>query len=162
MSEAVTSTIVADWNRLRRLPGGRLLFRYLLGRRVPYTGSISPDVIDLAPGRVRVVMRDRPRLRNHLRSLHAVALANLGELTTGLAVVSSLPGDARAIPTGFSIDFLKKARGRIEAHSAADVESSSEERDVDVAAELVDEAGDTVARFTARWRVGPRSEASGG
>ncbi len=160
MAETAPSAIVASWNRLHGLPGGKALFRYLLGRRVPYTGSISPEVVELSPGRVRVVMRDRPRLRNHLRSLHAVALTNLGELATGLAVTSSLPSDARGIPTGFSIDFLKKARGRIEARCTADVESSADERDVEVGAELVDEAGDTVARFTARWRVGPRRKPS--
>ena len=156
MSDTATSAILASWNRLQGVPGGRALFRFMLGRRVPYTGSISPEVLELAPGRVRVAMRDRPRLRNHLRSLHAVALTNLGELATGLAVISSLPADARGIPTGFSIEFLKKARGRIEARCAANIESSAAERDVDVEADLVDESGDPVARFTARWRVGPR------
>ncbi len=156
MAETDSSGILANWNRLQGLPGGRTLFRYFLGRQVPYTGTISPEVIELTPGKARVAMRDRPRLRNHLRSLHAVALTNLGELATGLAVTSSLPRDARGIPTGFSIEFLKKARGRIEARCDADIESSTEERDVNVEADLVDEAGDTVARFTARWRVGPR------
>lgn len=156
MSESATSAILTTWNRMQGLPGGRALFRFVLGRRVPYTGSISPDVLELTPGRARVAMRDRPRLRNHLRSLHAVALTNLGELATGLAVTSSLPSDARGIPIGFSVEFLKKARGTIEASCAADLESSTEERDVDVEAELKDESGDTVARFTARWRVGPR------
>lgn len=156
MSETATSAILSNWNRLQGVPGGRALFRFMLGRQVPYTGSISPEVLELTPGRVRVAMRDRPRLRNHLRSLHAVALTNLGELATGLAVTSSLPAEARGIPTGFSIEFLKKARGRIEARCSADIERSPEERDVDVRADLVDADGDVVARFTARWRVGPR------
>lgn len=159
MADSATHQILANWNRLRRLPGGKWLFHRFLGRAVPYTGSISPEVVELEPGRVRVAMRDRPRLRNHLRSLHAVALTNLGELATGLAVTSSLPSDARGIPTGFSIEFVKKARGRIEARCAAEVESSPEERDVDVEADLEDESGDTVARFTARWRIGPRRPA---
>jgi len=156
MSESATSAILHTWNRLQAFPGGRALFRFFLGRRVPYTGSISPDVLELTPGRARVAMQDRPRLRNHLRSLHAVALTNLGELATGLAVTSSLPADARGIPIGFSIEFLKKARGTIEASCATEIDSNPEERDIEVAAELKDQAGDTVARFTALWRVGPR------
>jgi acyl-coenzyme A thioesterase PaaI-like protein len=156
MSETATSEILQTWNRLQTLPGGRALFRFVLGRRVPYTGSISPDVLELSPGRARVAMRDRPRLRNHLRSLHAVALTNLGELATGLAVTSSLPADARGIPIGFSVEFVKKARGTIEASCSTEIDSTREERDVEVAAELKDQAGDTVARFTALWRVGPR------
>ncbi len=156
MSQNAASALLDSWNRWSPLPGGKTLFRYFLGRRVPYTGSISPEVLELEPGRVRVAMRDRPRLRNHLRSVHAVALTNLGELATGLAVTSSLPKSARGIPTGFSIEFVKKARGTIEAHCSAVLESSDEERDVDVGADLLDASGDTVARFNARWRVGPR------
>lgn len=156
MSRPATTTLLDSWRRLEGLPGGRRLFRFLLGRTVPYTGTISPEVQELSAGNVRVLMRDRPKLRNHLRSLHAVALTNLGELATGLAVTSSIPSDARGIPTGFSIDFVKKARGNIVAHCDAQVDSSVEERDVDVSADLRDESGDTVARFTARWRVGPR------
>lgn len=155
MPRTAAHAILSSWNRLQRFPGGRILFHYFLGRHVPYTGSISPEVVELTPGKVRVAMRDRPRLRNHLRSLHAVALTNLGELATGLAVTSSLPSDARGIPTGFSIEFLKKARGRIVARCEADVDGSSEVRDIDVEADLMDDAGDVVARFTARWRVGP-------
>jgi acyl-coenzyme A thioesterase PaaI-like protein len=156
MSQTATSAILDTWNRLQGLPGGRALFRFFLGRRVPYTGSISPDVLELEPGRARVAMRDRPRLRNHLRSVHAVALTNLGELATGLAVTSSLPASARGIPTGFSIEFVKKARGTIEASCSTEIEAPEEDRDVDVEAELKDGSGDTVARFKARWRVGPR------
>lgn len=157
MSEASTSTILQSWNRLQGIPGGRRIFRYLLGRTVPYTGSISPEVTELRPGHARVLMRDRPRLRNHLRSLHAVALTNLGELATGLAVTSSLPASARGIPTGFSVEFVKKARGTIEAQCETEIDGIETERDVDVEAELKDESGDVVVRFTARWRVGPRS-----
>lgn len=123
---------------------------------MPYTGTIRPRILELEPGRVRVALRDRRGVRNHLNSVHAVALANLGELATGLAVTTALPPDARGIPIRFEIDFVKKARGTIEASCTTDLEVSSEERDVDVGATLTDPTGDAVARFTARWRIGPK------
>lgn len=122
---------------------------------VPYTGSIRPLVADFAPGYARVAMRDRRAVRNHLRSIHAIALANLGEVTTGLALVSALPDTVRGIPVALSITFHKKARGRLHAECRCTVPQVTDDVEVDVEAHLYDEEGEEVATVTARWRVGP-------
>ncbi|HEV2124756.1 MAG TPA: hotdog fold domain-containing protein [Chloroflexota bacterium] len=149
-------TLLSRWRRLSALPGGKLLFSRLVGRMAPYTGTIQPRVVELTPAYAKVQMRDRKRVRNHLNSIHAIALVNLAEVTSGLAFNSALPEDARAILTGISIEYLKKARGLLTAECVCPVPESSEERDYEIQATIQDEAGDVVARATARWRVGPR------
>ena len=79
---------------------------------------------------------------------------NLGELTTGLALTFGLPDDARGIPTRLTIEFVKKARGRLTAECQAPPVDISAERDYDVEAVITDPSGDVVARCTARWRIG--------
>src|SRR5690606_31083744 len=126
------------------------------GRMVPYTGSISPRVEALRDGYARVSMRDRRRLRNHLRSIHAVAVMNLAEVTGGLALNYGLPADARAILTGLSIEYLKKARGTLTAEAELQIPDSSERREYEFETVVRDSEGDEVARARARWLVGPR------
>ncbi len=149
--------LLSLWRRLEPLPGGRRLFSFLLGRAARYTGSISPRVLELAPGHARVGLRDRPAVRNHLRSVHAVALMNLAEVASGLATISSLPPGARGILAGLSIEYLKKARGPLEAVCDATIDYAGERREVPVDAVIRDAAGDVVARATARWLIGPET-----
>lgn len=149
--------LLSLWRRLEPLPGGRRLFSFLLGRAARYTGSISPRVLELAPGHARVGLRDRPAVRNHLRSVHAVALMNLAEVASGLATISSLPPGARGILAGLSIEYLKKARGPLEAVCDAAIDYAGERCEVPVESVIRDAAGDVVARATARWLVGPET-----
>jgi uncharacterized protein (TIGR00369 family) len=139
------------WTRLRALPGGPWLFSRAIGWLVPYSGSIRAWVRELRPGYARLTLRERRGIRQHLGSVHAVALVNLGELTSGLAMLTALPPGARAIVTQLSAEYFKKARGMLTAESTVGTVGTEE---VLVEAEIRDATADVVCRVTARWRVG--------
>jgi acyl-coenzyme A thioesterase PaaI-like protein len=145
------------WRRLEPLPFGSLIFSRLIGLMVPYTGTIGAHVRELAPGRARVTLRDRRRVRNHLDCVHAVALVNLGEVASGLAMMTALPPGVRGIVTGLSIEYLKKARGTITAESTPVVPTVSTVSTVEtiVTADMTDSSGDVVARTHVTWRLSP-------
>jgi acyl-coenzyme A thioesterase PaaI-like protein len=144
------------WDRIHGIPGGPMLFSRAVGMMAPYTGTIGAQVVELGPGFARTRMRDRPRVRNHLRSIHAVALANLAELTGNIALAYSLPDDGRFIVAGMSLDYVKKARGTIAGECRCEVPPTSARRELDVPVELRDEFGDVVVRATLRSLIGPK------
>jgi acyl-coenzyme A thioesterase PaaI-like protein len=144
------------YDRMSALPLGRRVFSWMLGRRVPYVGSIRPQVLALEPGRARVRMRDRRAIRNHLGSVHASALGNLGELAANLAISASQPDAGRWIVESMQIDYLHKARGPIVGLGTAPTIDWSVDGEVLGEFELQDDRATTVARGLVRWKVGPR------
>lgn len=144
------------WDRLSPLPGGRWLFSRLLGLMVPYSGTVGARVEELAPKRCRVSLRERRKIRNHLGSIHAVALVNGAELASGLAMAMALPAGVRGIPTRIEVDFHRKARGRITVEGRADPPVGVPDGVESIArATLRNEAGETVAEARVVWTLGP-------
>ncbi len=139
------------WRVVEAFPGGSRLFSFALGVAAPYTGSIRPLVEELRPGYARVIMRDRKAVRNHLKSIHAVALANLGELTGNLALMATLPDARDMIVTGFSIEYVKKARGTLTAECTIDAPDGALELEPRVSIRNSD--GVEVARASARCKL---------
>ena len=144
------------WNLLSGLPGGKIVFSKLIGRLAPYTGTINAIVTVLRPGYAEVVMQDRRAVRNHLESVHAVALANLGELAGNVALAYALPDDARFIVSGMEIEYLKKARGPITAVGEPPIPRTATRAQYDVPVTLKDASGDTVAQVILHSLVGPK------
>jgi len=148
--------ILKWWGKLNRIPGGRYLFSWAFWAFIPNTGSIRPEIVDLRRGFARIRMRDRRFHRNHLRSLHAIALANLAECASGLSLVPSLPEGAQAILTGLEIQYLKKARGTVEATADCNPPIEITQQDFIVRSEVRNKKGELLVEAKATWRLGKK------
>ena len=154
--EAPGASVARWWKRLAPLPMGKTLFSIVIGRTAPYTATIGARVEELRPGYARWTMRDRKAVRNHLNSIHAVALVNLAEVTSGTAMLMSLPAGTRGIVTSLSIAYVKKARGLLTAECRCDLPEVTGEMSFDVHSEIKDQSGDIVAKATVTWLLSRR------
>ena len=146
----------AAWDTLSRLPGGKKAFSLLLGRAAPYTGSVGAEVVELRHGYAKVRLRDRKAVRNHLNSIHAIALMNLAEVSSGVAMMYGIPEDARGILSKLAIEYKKKARGTLFAECHAHIPSTAARAEHTLTVDVRDAAGDVVATAQATWLIGPR------
>ena len=155
MARAPGAALRSAWARLSALPGGRWLFNRILAFMNPYSGAVGARVVTLEPGHAVLHLRDRRGIRNHLDSVHAIALANVAEMASGLAMLSALPAGARGIVTAIRIEYTKKARGTLVAESRIALPDVTVDGTHDFTSEVRDESGEVVARATVTWKLGP-------
>ncbi len=154
----MTSFLLQQWRSATTWPAGRSLFNRVLGMVVPYAGTIRPEVVSIEAGRAAIELEDKRRVRNHVGSVHAAALANLGELAANLAMVSLEPEGGRSIITGMNIRYLKKARGRLTATAEVGEVDFSFSHEVTGHVAIRNSDGVIVCEIVPIWQVGPAPE----
>jgi acyl-coenzyme A thioesterase PaaI-like protein len=142
------------WNKLSTTSMGKTAFSRMVGFIIPYTGTIKAQVLEFQEGFVKVEMKDRHKIRNHLNSVHALALGNLGEFTTGLALVACMPPKSQMILAHLSIEYQKKARGTLTSEARLTKEALSLANSTQKIQALIrDESMETVCTVEATWKL---------
>ncbi len=154
---APSKLLKTSWNTMSRIPGGKRAFSRMVGRMAPYTGTVGAEVTELRAGFARGELADRRAVRNHLGSVHAIALANFGEMISGVAMIYSLPADMRAILTGLKVAYLKKARGLLTATCHVDVPTDGKRQEIELLVEIRDAEGQLCCTVKPLWLIGPKS-----
>lgn len=151
----MSSKLLKTWNSLDRKPFGGWIFSQIIGRLIPYTGSIKPKVLHLEPGYAEVMLKDRRAVRNHLNCIHAIAQMNLAEFCTGLAMTAQLGDRGRAIITELSMSYLKKGRGTLVARCRCPEFRIDSPQDLTLMADVFNAEGEIVSQGKALWRIAP-------
>jgi len=146
------------WHKLEKSATGRWLFNYIISFVNPYTGALKAKVVDLQKGYARLELVERRAIRNHLNSIHAIALTNLGEFASGLALISLFTENMRGIPIQIKINFIKKARGKLIAECETQLPVFNDETEHTVVAIIRDEENDEVANVIVTWKLAYKTE----
>jgi acyl-coenzyme A thioesterase PaaI-like protein len=157
-------------NRLTRLiarfdavPAGirPALVSKIFGWKVPFVGTAGIAFDELVPGRARLTLSNRRRVRNHLGGIHAVAMTLLAEAASGFVLGLSLPEDKIQLAKSLQVRFLQRAEGDLTAVatlSAAEIgRIRSEERgEVLVRVRITDASGNEPVACEVIWVWVPR------
>lgn len=148
--------------KLWKILGGNAFGRWLHARAVcfiaPYFGSIKPVFTVLEPGHTEVVFKNRRAVRNHIKSVHAIAMCNAAELAGGVCMDVSLDGRFRWIPVGMTVRYQKIARTDLKAVCQLERYDWAEAQDVVLPVGVFDADGDEVFHADITMRISPRKK----
>jgi acyl-coenzyme A thioesterase PaaI-like protein len=148
---------------INRLPGflrPRAL-SLAVGRVVPFVGTARLRIEELTEERVVASVRNRRRVQNHIKGVHAVAMALLAETASGFVVGMNLPDDKLPLIKSLKVDFKKRTQGDMRVVATLNSEQrgriKTEERgDVLVEVHITDESGSEPIQCQMLWAWVPK------
>jgi acyl-coenzyme A thioesterase PaaI-like protein len=106
--------LVSWFKRMNAFPMGSHALDRVLWRVVPLNAVLKPHLLDVGLDEVRVGLKIRKVLHNHLGSMHAGALFTVGEYSQGLLIMANAGAmGAELILVRLTIDYVAKARGDV-------------------------------------------------
>ncbi|GAA4771413.1 hotdog fold domain-containing protein [Citricoccus nitrophenolicus] len=143
------------FRRMARLPGGHRLFTAAFTRRAPYFGSAHLQVRAMEPHYGEVHVPLRRSTRNHIGTLHVMAVCNGLEAAMGLLAEATVPPGMRWLPKGMEVEYLAKAPGDVICVAESTTPDWDGAPDVPVTVTGSTEDGTVCVRGTIRLWVTP-------
>ena len=88
---------------------------FAVGSQVKFAGTAKVEILEMSATFLRARIKNRKKVQNHIGSVHAAAMALLAESVTGLVVGMSVPDDRVPVIKSMKIDYVKRAKGDLEA-----------------------------------------------
>ncbi len=101
---------------------GDRLFSFAFSQVAPYFWTIRPRFTVIEANHAEVVIPKRRGVKNHIGTVHAIALCNGLEAAMGVLAEASIPSDKRWIPKGMEVSYTAKATTDITCIAETDPE----------------------------------------
>ena len=103
--------------KLQALPPGLqpMAQTFLLGKGVPFLGTAGMQFEQVTPQRVVVSVANKRKVQNHIKGIHAAAMALLAETATGFVVGMNLPDSKLPLLKSMKIDYVRRSTGDMRA-----------------------------------------------
>ncbi|MGH8434727.1 MAG: DUF4442 domain-containing protein [Pseudomonas sp.] len=118
----------------------------LFGSQVKFAGTAKVRVHELTQTRAVLSIANRSTVQNHIKGVHAAAMALLAESASGFLVGMNVPDDKLPLIKTLKVDYLKRATGALQAVASLSAEQiqtiqTQDKGEVLVAVSVTDETG---------------------
>jgi acyl-coenzyme A thioesterase PaaI-like protein len=87
----------------------------LFGRIVPFLSTASVQFEEVSAARLVVSIKNRRKVQNHIKGVHAAAMALLAETSTGFVMGMNVPDDKLLLLKSMHVDYQKRSQGDMRA-----------------------------------------------
>ncbi|GLQ33284.1 DUF4442 domain-containing protein [Litoribrevibacter albus] len=107
-------TIVSNINKLPSPLKGKTLSMFF-GRVIPFAGTSGIQIEELGQERSVLVLKNKKRVQNHIKGVHAAAMALLAESATGFLCGMNCPDDKLLLIKSMNLNYVRRAKGNLTA-----------------------------------------------
>lgn len=137
------------------------LLSRIFGRVVPFVGTSGLLYEELSENKVVVSIRNRRPVQNHIKGVHAAAMALLAETASGFVVGMNLPDDKLPLIKSLKVEYVKRTQGNMRAVATLTPEQvrlvrEQPKGEVVVETVVTDESGESPIRCEMIWAWVPK------
>jgi acyl-coenzyme A thioesterase PaaI-like protein len=137
------------------------LTSFMLGNVVPLVGTAGLRFEEISTDRVVVSIRNRRKVQNHIKGVHAAGMALLAETATGFCVGMNVPDDKLPLIKSMKVSYLKRSQGDMKAVAQLRPEQiqqilTQDKGDVTVPVVITDESGQEPIQCEMVWAWVPK------
>ena len=140
-----------------KIPVGKTFFRSkVLGNVVPFTGNSSLNFEKISPEEVVISLKNIRSVQNHIKQVHACAMALVIETATGFVVGMNVPDDKILLIKEMNLKYVKRSSGKVIATASLtqvqiDEIKNEPKGDITVPVILTDDEGNEPVKAEAIW-----------
>ncbi len=132
------------------------LLTWIFGAKVKFFRTAGIRITHLSDRSATMVLPNKTKVQNHIGSVHAAAMALLGESVTGLIFGLNLPGDKLPLIKSMQLSYTRRATGQMTAVAELDeihlkTMQADDKGEVPVRVRITDGEGKQTLDCEMRW-----------
>ncbi|KAA8731827.1 DUF4442 domain-containing protein [Acinetobacter qingfengensis] len=139
------------------------LWSKAFGRIVPMVGTANIRYLEVSQSKVVVRLDNQRNIQNHIKGLHAAAMALLAETATGFVTGLNVPDDHILLIKTLNVDYLKIVKGGLTATATLSAEQqkfiqNTEKGELDIPIQVIDDSGEQPIQCQMIWAWLPKKK----